>query len=59
MHANFTRRRHYKASRTTMQHADSILKDFGVDHECEVVSAHRTPKWMLEFAESAEKRGIK
>lgn len=47
-----------KSDWETMQHADSILKDFGVDHECEVVSAHRTPKWMLEFAESAEERGI-
>ncbi|MBP9773020.1 MAG: 5-(carboxyamino)imidazole ribonucleotide mutase [Candidatus Peribacteraceae bacterium] len=47
-----------KSDWETMQHADGILKDFGVAHECEVVSAHRTPKWMLEFAESAEKRGV-
>lgn len=47
-----------KSDWETMQHADVILKDFGVAHECEVVSAHRTPKWMLEFAESAEKRGV-
>ncbi len=47
-----------KSDWETMQHADDILKEFGVAHECEVVSAHRTPKWMLEFAESAEKRGV-
>lgn len=42
----------------TMKHASDILKKFGVEHEKHVVSAHRTPKWMAEFAESAEKRGI-
>lgn len=42
----------------TMKHASDILKNFGVEHEKQVVSAHRTPKWMAEFAESAETRGI-
>lgn len=42
----------------TMEHASNILKDFGVEHECEVVSAHRTPDLLFEFAKSAEERGI-
>jgi 5-(carboxyamino)imidazole ribonucleotide mutase len=42
----------------TMQHADQILTDFGVAHESEVVSAHRTPDWLAEYAKSAKGRGI-
>lgn len=42
----------------TMQHAASTLKDFSVAHECLIVSAHRTPSWLNEFAASAEGRGI-
>ncbi|MGH6930880.1 MAG: 5-(carboxyamino)imidazole ribonucleotide mutase [Dongiaceae bacterium] len=42
----------------TMQHAASTLKDFGVPHECLVVSAHRTPAWLAKFAAQAESRGI-
>ena len=42
----------------TMQHASSTLKDFAVPHECLIVSAHRTPGWLSEFAGSAEGRGI-
>src|SRR6187431_1872155 len=42
----------------TMQHAVAILERFGVAHEKEVVSAHRTPVWMAEFAQGAEARGI-
>ena len=34
----------------TMQHAAEILQQFGVSHECRVVSAHRTPAWMQEYA---------
>ena len=41
-----------------MQHAVSVLKDFGVPHEARVVSAHRTPDTMFEFAETAAGRGI-
>ena len=41
-----------------MQHAAKVLKDFGVAFETKVVSAHRTPKWMAEFAEGAEARGL-
>src|SRR5512147_1700245 len=42
----------------TMQHASSTLKDFAVPHECLIVSAHRTPGWLSEFAGGAESRGI-
>jgi 5-(carboxyamino)imidazole ribonucleotide mutase len=42
----------------TMKHASDILTSLGVPHECEVVSAHRTPDRMAEFAKSAESRGI-
>jgi 5-(carboxyamino)imidazole ribonucleotide mutase len=42
----------------TMRHAAEVLKQFGVAHECAVVSAHRTPQWMSEFAAGAEARGL-
>ena len=42
----------------TMQHAASILKRFGVPFEHSVVSAHRTPDKMFEYAESAKQRGL-
>jgi 5-(carboxyamino)imidazole ribonucleotide mutase len=42
----------------TMRHADEVLTLFGVEHECRVVSAHRTPRLLAEFAESAEGRGL-
>ena len=42
----------------TMRNAADILTDFGVPHECKVVSAHRTPDLLFEFAKSAESRGI-
>src|SRR6201991_2925033 len=42
----------------TMQHAAEILRQFGVPHECRVVSAHRTPAWMAEYATSATGRGL-
>jgi len=42
-----------------MRDAVEVLKDFGVSVESEIVSAHRTPKKMVEFAEGADKRGIK
>ena len=41
-----------------MQHAVRVLKDFGVAHEARVVSAHRTPDAMFEYAESARGRGL-
>jgi 5-(carboxyamino)imidazole ribonucleotide mutase len=41
-----------------MQHAVRVLLDFGVPHEKRVVSAHRTPDTMFEYAESARERGL-
>src|SRR5512135_1608249 len=41
-----------------MQHAARILKDFGVPFEQKVVSAHRTPDAMFEYAEAASERGL-
>ena len=41
-----------------MQHAVRVLKDFGVPHESRVVSAHRTPDAMFEYAEGARGRGL-
>ncbi|MFP4355693.1 MAG: 5-(carboxyamino)imidazole ribonucleotide mutase [Phycisphaerae bacterium] len=43
----------------TMKHASDILARFGVACESKVVSAHRTPEWMAEYARSAEQRGLK
>ncbi|MCE9590421.1 MAG: 5-(carboxyamino)imidazole ribonucleotide mutase [Planctomycetes bacterium] len=48
-----------KSDWETMRHADERLADFGVPHECKVVSAHRTPEWMAKYAREAESRGIK
>jgi 5-(carboxyamino)imidazole ribonucleotide mutase len=42
-----------------MQHAAKVLKDFGVPFEHRVVSAHRTPDVMFEYAEAARGRGLK
>ena len=42
-----------------MKHAIGILRDFDVTYEAEVVSAHRTPDRMFEYAETAVKRGLK
>lgn len=48
-----------KSDWETMRHADDRLTDFGVLHECRVVSAHRTPDLMAAYAKEAEARGIK
>ena len=42
----------------TMRQADEILTQFGVVHESLIVSAHRTPAWMSEYATTAEERGL-
>jgi 5-(carboxyamino)imidazole ribonucleotide mutase len=42
----------------TMQHASVILDALRVPHECKVVSAHRTPDWLFEYADAAEARGL-
>src|SRR5262245_4938990 len=41
-----------------MQNAGRVLKDFGVAYEAKVVSAHRTPDSMFEYAEKARERGL-
>jgi 5-(carboxyamino)imidazole ribonucleotide mutase len=41
-----------------MQAASDMLDELGVPHEVMIVSAHRTPDWMFEYASSAEKRGL-
>ncbi len=41
-----------------MQHAVEVLERFEIPHERHIVSAHRTPAWMAEFATGAEARGI-
>ena len=43
----------------TMKNSSKILKSFKINHDINIVSAHRTPKRMFEFSEKAEKRGIK
>ena len=48
-----------KSDLPIMQDAAHILKEFGVDFEINVVSAHRTPELMVEYAQNAHKRGIK
>ena len=41
-----------------MENAANVLNEFGVDHECKVVSAHRTPQYLYEYASSAKERGL-
>jgi 5-(carboxyamino)imidazole ribonucleotide mutase len=43
----------------TLQHAARILAEFGVPHECRVVSAHRMPDELFAYAEAASGRGLK
>jgi 5-(carboxyamino)imidazole ribonucleotide mutase len=47
-----------KSDWETMKHAAGVLNRFAVPHEAAIVSAHRTPQWMAEFASSAESRGL-
>lgn len=42
----------------TLRYADELLTEFGVSHECRIVSAHRTPDFMADYAKTAEQRGI-
>jgi 5-(carboxyamino)imidazole ribonucleotide mutase len=41
-----------------MEHAVDVLKEFGIEHECKVVSAHRTPQYLYDYAGSAKERGL-
>lgn len=47
-----------KSDWETMRHANQVLDEFEIAHECKIVSAHRTPQLLAEFATTAEKRGI-
>ncbi len=47
-----------KSDWDVMQHASNILAEFQVPHESRVVSAHRTPERMVEFAKEAKARGV-
>lgn len=43
----------------TLQAASEILDDFGIAHECDVVSAHRMPQAMIDYGRSAATRGLR
>ena len=47
-----------KSDWPTMEQASIVLAEFGVPHETKIVSAHRTPDLLFDFAKSAESRGI-
>ncbi len=47
-----------KSDWETMRHAAQVLTDFEIPHEMHIVSAHRTPERMAEFASTAEQRGL-
>lgn len=44
---------------STLARAVEILQEFGVPHECEIVSAHRTPGKLADYAQTAADRGLK
>lgn len=48
-----------KSDWDTLRHAHEMLAKFDVPHECRIVSAHRTPALLTEFATTAEARGVK
>jgi 5-(carboxyamino)imidazole ribonucleotide mutase len=48
-----------KSDWDTLRHADATLTEFDVPHECRIVSAHRTPEEMAEYAQQAEARGLR
>ena len=47
-----------KSDWETLRHADELLTQLEVPHECRIVSAHRTPQWLAEYASQAEGRGL-
>lgn len=47
-----------KSDWETMQHTSNMFAAFEIPHECRIVSAHRTPDWMAEYAKTAVERGI-
>ena len=48
-----------KSDWPTMKKSSDILKDFDIAHECEIVSAHRTPDKLFDYAKTAAQRGLK
>src|SRR5881227_3861986 len=48
-----------KSDWETMRHAADVLEQLGVAHETRIVSAHRTPKRLYDYAHSAKERGLK
>lgn len=48
-----------KSDWATMEAASQMLDQFGVTHECEIVSAHRTPERLYQYAREAEGRGLR
>src|SRR6188508_2380382 len=48
-----------KSDWETMKHCDEMLSKFDVPHQCKIVSAHRTPQYMSEFASGAQSEGLK
>jgi 5-(carboxyamino)imidazole ribonucleotide mutase len=48
-----------KSDLSVMQQAEQVLKDFGIDYEITIVSAHRTPERMVDYAKTAKSRGLK
>jgi 5-(carboxyamino)imidazole ribonucleotide mutase len=47
-----------KSDWETLRHADDVLTRFDIPHECRIVSAHRTPAWLAEYAATAAARGL-
>jgi 5-(carboxyamino)imidazole ribonucleotide mutase len=47
-----------KSDWDTMRHTAAVLASLGVSHECRIVSAHRTPRLMAEYASGAQERGL-
>ena len=47
-----------KSDYPVMKEAEDILKEFNIDYELEIVSAHRTPEKMMDYSRNAHKRGI-
>jgi 5-(carboxyamino)imidazole ribonucleotide mutase len=47
-----------KSDWETMQRTSEVLRLLSIAHECRIVSAHRTPDWMNEYAKNAETRGL-
>ena len=48
-----------KSDWATMRHAADLLREFQIDHECRIVSAHRTPDLLADFAKQAEAQGFR